>query len=121
MPNFADVETIAQKVIEVASCKGNTSSPSTRLGHPGLRLDVLAIELRHQLQHTSEFDVGSKDIADERRFGGMRSQFSRFEVVPERYWPAAHPDSLLFRSGDFVSNPLSRNFPFELREREENV
>jgi CubicO group peptidase (beta-lactamase class C family) len=57
MSNFADVKTIAQKVVESATCQGGASKPSSLFRSPDLAFDLLAAQPRREFRDTAQFQI----------------------------------------------------------------
>ena len=115
MPDLADIKTITQQIVQGATGESDASSAGSCSCHPNLTSDLLAIQMDCQFGNASNLQVSGEDLADDLGFFGTWNQLSSFQIVTERH-PSSHPHPFLLRGGDFVSNPLSRNLSFELRE-----
>src|SRR2546423_736771 len=76
--------------------------------------------MRHQLSNATGFEIKNKNVADQVGFRVVRGQLACLKLVSQRY-RTAHPHSFLLRSGDFVPDAFSRDFPFELCEGKQNI
>src|SRR3954454_23056232 len=92
--------------------------PVTELAR--LRLDALLVEGGRERADRAVLDVQREYPANGLRLLGHDLELLVDAPVAERH-RAADPDALALRGPDLVPDPLPYDFPFELREGEEDV
>ena len=96
------------------------ASVSARARGPDRGDDALRIERGFQAHDAAEFEIAAKQHPDEFGFRLDNVQRPVFDPVAERDHPA-HPNPLLLRGGDLLTDPLARNLAFELGEGQQHV
>src|SRR5271163_3904004 len=87
---------------------------------PHRQPDVFLIKNGFEPHDAADLEIAPKEVANE--FGVLFDPVQRpvLDPITERNH-AAHPDALLLRGGDLVSDPLASDLTLELGEGQEDV
>src|SRR3984957_9559929 len=80
--------------------------------------NAVSLELLFEAHHASRLEIAAKQGPHDCCMLLDDMQRPIVDPVAQGYH-AAHPHSLLLRSGDFVPDTLARNLPLELGERQQ--
>ena len=84
------------------------------------RYNGFPAQLPLQSRDRAQFLMAFEDLSDELRFFFLDNELAVLDTVAE-WRNAAHPQTLLFRRGDLVPDPLAGDLPLELGEGEQDV
>src|ERR1700679_2141989 len=115
MSDATDVDRVRQDLVDVPPAEKPAAGRAARAVDADRKPRILSVELLFETHHASHLEVSPKEGAHDLGMilNGMHSAI-RNPIAQRDY--AAHPHSLLLRSGDLVPDPLARDLPLELGE-----
>lgn len=122
--DLADVQHVGQDAVDVFLRERLAAADSPVLARPSFRRMTGFVEFIGHSDRGRQLDVSIEDRADQIRLLGDDEEslgfLTRLEPVPERGL-TTDPVALLLGRREFVTDPLARDLPLELREAQQHV
>src|ERR1700738_3519025 len=111
--NLPYIKRVRQDLVEVTARKGQTADRSTAGRRIWLGREIEASEFGLDPLDVFEFQKQAKNRPDGQGLSFIDGEGAVLSVIADGH-PASHPHALLFGCGDFVADPLTRDFALEL-------